>query len=286
MIEIISWNIQNGKGVDEVISLERTASVIKSMGKADVICLQEISRNLPEDSGAAGDNQVDILQTLFPDYSIVFGVAIDAAIEGSTRRWQYGNAILSRLPILSSNQFPLPQPAEQGVRHMARQATEVSVASALGPIRIMTTHLEYHSRKQRLAQIKRLQGIHAEIASNQHQPPAADEQGPYQQIIRPLDCIICGDFNIEPDSAEYAEMLGVFADSPTPLNDAWKSLCPEEVHPPSCGVYDHVHWPQGPHCRDFFFISSNLAQRCKKILVNQDTNASDHQPMMLCIDAS
>lgn len=255
------------------------------MGEIDVICLQEISRNLPEQDGTAGDDQIDTLQELFPDYAIVFGIAIDAAIESSTARWQYGNAILSRLPVLSASQHPLPQPADQGVRHMARQATEVSVASALGPIRIMTTHLEYHSRKQRHAQIKRLQRIHAEIDSNRRMPPAADEHGPYQQVTRPIDSIICGDFNIEPNSAEYSDMLGVFAERLAPLSDAWSSLRLNEPHPPSCGVYDHVHWPQGPHCRDYFFVSGDLIERCKNILVNQDTNASDHQPLILCLEA-
>ena len=35
MTLILSWNIQNGKGFDEVISLERIAGVIKAMGALD-----------------------------------------------------------------------------------------------------------------------------------------------------------------------------------------------------------------------------------------------------------
>ena len=45
MIQVLSWNIQNGEGVDGVISLERIADTIFSMSNPDVICLQEVSRN-------------------------------------------------------------------------------------------------------------------------------------------------------------------------------------------------------------------------------------------------
>ena len=45
MIQILSWNIQNGEGVDGKISLNRIADTIFSMATPDVICLQEVSRN-------------------------------------------------------------------------------------------------------------------------------------------------------------------------------------------------------------------------------------------------
>ena len=45
MIQVLSWNIQNGEGVDGIISLERIADTIFNISTPDVICLQEVSRN-------------------------------------------------------------------------------------------------------------------------------------------------------------------------------------------------------------------------------------------------
>lgn len=36
--------------------------------------------------------------------------------------------------------------------------------------------------------------------------------------------IVTGDFNCEPQSAEYARMLAPFADGTPALHDAWQSL--------------------------------------------------------------
>ena len=99
MTRILSWNIQNGKGCDGRISLERIAEVIAAMGSADVICLQEVSRGLELEAGVAAPDQVAELEQLFPGYEIAFGVAFEARSSDAGTRWQYGNAILTRLPL-------------------------------------------------------------------------------------------------------------------------------------------------------------------------------------------
>lgn len=283
MINILSWNIQNGRGVDDLISLERIASVIGEFDTPDVICLQEVSRGLTLDEGAEAEDQIETLHKLFPGYEVIFGIAIDARTGERQARWQYGNAILTRLPILSVVLHPLPQPAAGGIRHMARQAIEVSVETEFGPIRIMTTHLEYHSRIQRDAQVAKLNETHAEIAANRIEEPAVDGDGPYQKIVRPAACVLCGDFNIEPDTPEYTEMCTTLRQSSAPLQDAWRAIEARKDHPPSCGIYDLVHWPQGAHCRDYFFVTKKLAQSITQLKVNTDTNASDHQPLLLSL---
>ncbi len=285
MTTVLSWNIQNGKGTDGVVSLERIAAAIKAMGDADVICLQEISRHLAliegqgesENVGEGAPDQIAQIAALFPGHATVFG----AAIEAGDPSWQFGNAILTRLPIVSVFRHALPQPAEGGVRHMARQATEVTVATAQGPLRVVNTHLEFHSAIQRRAQIERLRDIHREIVSNLRNPPKTEAAGPYRDLARPEDCVMCGDFNMETDFDEYAVMLAPLAEGAAPFQDAWRVVHPGHPHDPTCGIHDRDQWPQGPHCRDFFFVTDRVARAAREVTVDTNTDASDHQPLML-----
>jgi len=281
MTLILSWNIQNGKGTDGVISLERIEGVINAMGDPDVICLQEISRNLQLEEGHSAPDQIAEISDLFPDYVTIFGDAVEAGQDGAADRWQFGNATLSRLPILSVFRHPLLQPAEGGIRHMPRQATEVTVATPNGPLRVINTHLEYHSDKQRLAQVRRLRALHEEAVSNAQNPPDHDPIGPYQEIVRPEDRVLCGDFNMETDFDEYSAMLEPENGGTAPFRDAWLSAHPGKPHDPTCGIHDHDQWPQGPHCRDFFFVTDAVEQSVRDVAVDMKTNASDHQPLML-----
>ncbi len=279
MTRILTWNIQNGNGVDGVLSLERIAGVIGEMGSADVICLQEVSRGLVLIDGETAPDQPAELAALFPDHEVVFGIAIDA-IDGAGRRWQYGNAVLTRLPLLSTISHLLPRPAES-VRHMARQATEVVVASVGGPLRVTCLHLEYHSLAQRFAQVERLRDLQQEAMGHVSRPPLAETGGSYQAVPRPADGVCCGDFNLLPDSDEYRCMLAPLAAGIEPFRDAWTTLYPDRPHDPTCGIFDHAQWPEGRHCRDYFFLSGNCAERARSLAVNLDTDASDHQPLVL-----
>lgn len=281
MTVVLSWNIQNGKGCDGVISLERIAAVIKAMGDADVICLQEISRHLMLVEGGAAPDQIAEISALFPGYAVIFGAAIEAGHDGAVPRWQFGNATLTRLPVTSVFRHPLPQPAQAGVRHMARQATEMTVVTPRGPLRVVNTHLEFHAASQRRAQIARLRDIHQEIAANKHSPAKNDSAGPYQDLARPENCVMCGDFNMETDSNEYGAMLAPLAGDMAPFHDAWRIAHPDRPHDPTCGIHDRVQWPQGPHCRDFFFVTQSLAAAVQDVAVDTETNASDHQPLRL-----
>jgi endonuclease/exonuclease/phosphatase family metal-dependent hydrolase len=99
----------------------------------------------------------------------VFGAAIDRGGDGA-RRARFGNLILSRLPVLQIFTHPLPQPAVPGVKHMPRQATEIVAETAAGPLRVVTTHFEYHSEVQRIAQAELSQGLQAEAEANAAMP--------------------------------------------------------------------------------------------------------------------
>src|SRR5512146_1465785 len=198
MTAIVSWNIQCGSGCDGVVELERIARVVKAMGEADVVCMQEVARNDPVIAG--GVDQAAELAVLFPGYQAVFGPGLDRPPR------QFGNLLLSRLPVLQVYLHLLPHPAEGGIKHMQRQAIEAVVATPTGPLRVVTTHLEYYSAAHRAAQVERLRALQAEVAGNEARPskPAAS---PYDPVPRPAALVLCGDLNFLPHGDEYRALF-------------------------------------------------------------------------------
>jgi endonuclease/exonuclease/phosphatase family metal-dependent hydrolase len=280
MTTIVTWNIQCAKGVDGEVDPGRIAEVARGWGEPDVLCLQEVARFMPDLDGGAGADQVEAFATLFPGHEPVFGPALDRPGDMPGRRRQFGNLILSRFTALQAFRHLLPFPPEPAVKRMRRQATEVIVQTETGPLRIVTTHLEFHSETQRLAQAGALRILHAESADNAARPPAAAD-GPYAPPPWPASCVVCGDFNIMPDDAVYAKLTAPFATGTPTLTDAWRALHGDRPHDPTCGIFDREQWPQGPHCRDFFLATPDVAARIGRLEVNQQTDASDHQPLLL-----
>lgn len=278
MTEIVTWNIQACRGVDGTVDARRIARVLRDWTDADVICLQEVSRY----ASVADEDQVALLGALFPGYSVHFGPAFDRLDRAAGKRRMFGNLILSRLPVLQAFSHPLPHPAIEGIHSMPRQATEAVVETAAGPLRILTTHLEYTSAAFRTAQLARLRDLHIEAA----QRAALSDlpgKGDYTPWPRPAEAVICGDFNMLPGSEEYAGVLAPFPEGVPALHDAWELAHPGAPHGATVGVHDHEQWPQGPHCRDYLFVSTPLADRVRGLEVEGITDASDHQPVRLVI---
>jgi endonuclease/exonuclease/phosphatase family metal-dependent hydrolase len=96
--------------------------------------------------------------------------------------------------------------------------------------------------------------------------------------------IITGDFNLEPEDPLHARMQAPFADGTPRLADTWEALNPGVAHPSTFCIYMKME-PGGSelHC-DFFFVSEDLKPRLKSIRVDQQTQASDHQPVILELD--
>ncbi|MEH6457786.1 MAG: endonuclease/exonuclease/phosphatase family protein [Cocleimonas sp.] len=283
MIKVSSWNIQNGLGIDGQVSLERIAQTLKETIDPDVICLQEVSRNMPLADGSTAD-QVERLSELFPGYEFVFGAAIDTYLPALEQRGQFGNMILSRYPIKTVFHHPLPQPSDAGAKkHMARQLIEITVEKGSSSFRVMTTHLEFHSIIQRSAQSNYIMDVQKQVEALQSFSHPVDQTGPYKPLNRPTHCILCGDFNFEPYSVQYRTLT-----NPNhlrdPFNDAWLLLHPDQGHAATCGIYDHEQWPEKSHCRDFFFITDSLKGSLKEIICDQTSQASDHQPISISLD--
>ena len=279
MLKILSWNIQYGKGVDGKIDLERIRDGVLQSLDADIICFQEVARFEPQTS--RGADQMQILQDFFPDYEAFFGPAYDRAGGINGKRKQFGNMILSRIHIKQVIHHSLPSPADRDNCFMLRQASELQVLHKGFSFRLINTHLEYFSASQQLEQVRRLRELH-QLSSEMNRRPGIDMPGtPFEQFKPPSGVIICGDFNFTPESQPYQEMLKPTSGGSFDLRDSWDVLHPDDQRIPTCGVHDHEQWEEGPHCRDYFFISTDLEERLNSISINLDTSASDHQPIAL-----
>ena len=289
-MKLLSWNIQWCRGVDGRVDPARIARVIRERVDADVICLQEVARGFETLAGSSGEDQFALLAAAFPGYTAIEGIAVDVAGEGggSAMRRQFGNLLLSRLPVRQAWRHLLPWPADADHADMQRMAIEAVVEAPanlrdLGALRVTTTHLAYHAAAQRLAQVNALRELHAAAAGHGHAPARADvSRGPFHWRPRPPAGIVTGDFNCEPDSAAYARMLAPFDGAALAFRDAWHATRPGQPHAHTVGLYDTVQWPRALAC-DFVFVSADLAPRISAFEVDQQSDASDHQAVVLTL---
>jgi endonuclease/exonuclease/phosphatase family metal-dependent hydrolase len=280
-MKLVTWNIQWGLGCDGRVDLKRIVDTARSLCDADVFCFQEISRGFPTQDG--GEDQPAVLAALLPGYRPIFRPAVEMIGEHGELQ-VFGNMILSRLPVLQITSHMLPWPADE-VRSMQRQALEAIVATTFGPVRVTTCHLEFHSIAQRTAQVERMRELHEEDTKRGRLAFRDTSRGPYRTIEAPVGAIVCGDFNLTPDEATYAQMQKPLSSGVSPFVDAWTVHHGAVPHAPTAGVGDAEQWPQGPHCRDFIFISENLAPRIEDVRVDVETTASDHQPIALTLSS-
>ncbi|WP_446903126.1 endonuclease/exonuclease/phosphatase family protein [Burkholderia sp. YIM B11467] len=281
-MRLIDWNIQWGRDADGVVDLSHTVAAIRRLGDFDVLCLQEVTRGFGALPGRPGPDQFAELAALLPGYTIVEAIGADLpAIEPGAPRRQFGNAIATRLPIGRVLRQLLPWPADADAPSMPRVALDVELQAPFGPLRVVTTHLEYYSARQRLAQVDALRDRHREACAHAEQPaPAETAEGPFSATDQPRDAIVCGDFNSAFGSDAYRRFLEPIADAPY-FVDAWAAQHPGSTPPPTAGVYDTVQWSEGPLACDFVFVTDTLLPRITRCEIDGATRASDHQPVLL-----
>ena len=170
-VRLVTFNTHHGVGGDDRHDLPRLARVLAA-ADADVICLQEVDRWF-------GDRSDDVDQaTLLSralDMQLAWGPAIDEPHPGDRPRRQYGNALLSRLPILISDVHRLPGSGEP------RSALRTMLELDGGTLWVTATHLTTRSAAERAEQVAALAALHTEeMASG----------------------VLVGDFNARPDAPE------------------------------------------------------------------------------------
>jgi endonuclease/exonuclease/phosphatase family metal-dependent hydrolase len=280
-MKLISWNVQWCRGCDGEVDPARISRVAKGMADFDVLCLQEVARNFLSLEGSAGEDQYETLAGLFPEYTVIEGVATDVLAPQGERR-EFGNALITRLPVLQVYRRLLPWPADPSVPSMQRSAIEVVLAAPSGLFRVTTTHLEYYSAKQRAAQVDELRRLQMEAAGHAAAPRSDKEGGPFERVPRPASGILTADFNFRSDDPLHARLQSPLAAGVPAYRDAWQLRHPGKPHAPTLGVHDRTQWPEAFAC-DFIFVTEDLADRVEDVEVNDVTDASDHQPVLLVL---
>jgi endonuclease/exonuclease/phosphatase family metal-dependent hydrolase/dienelactone hydrolase len=97
-LRVLTYNIHHGQGVDGKLDLQRIAKVIRS-ASPDMVALQEVDQNV----GRSESIDQPALLARLTDMQVVFGGNI--SLQGG----EYGNAVLSKLPILAHQNQLLPR---------------------------------------------------------------------------------------------------------------------------------------------------------------------------------
>lgn len=257
--------------MDGKVDPARIARVAKELCDPDVCCFQEVAENYDSLAGSSGEYQPALLQDHFRSYSAHFACAVDVP-DGKEGRRRFGNMILSRLPVRQVFRHALPWPPEDSVPNMPRVALEAVVEAPWGLVSVVTTHLEAYSAMQRAVQVERLRALQAERRRHASAKPGY-KSGPFEPLERPAASILAGDFNMPPEDPQVTKLRETWT-------DAWGVAHPGKAHPPSFGIYDR-DFAREPYCCDFVLVTPELAPRIVSVRIDQETQASDHQPVIV-----
>jgi endonuclease/exonuclease/phosphatase family metal-dependent hydrolase len=270
-MRLLQWNIQWCRGLDGKVDPARIAREAKAMADPDVCCFQEVAINFATLEGSAGEDQPAELARAFPGYSMYFAPVVDVP-DGKGGRRQFGNLLLSRLPVRQVFRHTLPWPPEDKVPSMPRVAVEAVIEASWGLVSVLGTHLEFFSARQRAAQVARLTELQGERAAHAVSKPGY-KSGPFEPLARPAASILCGDFNMRADDPSAATLRETW-------KDAWSVAHPGEPHAPTFCLFDKTYEPEA-YCCDFVFVTPDLAPRIATVKVDLETKASDHQPVIV-----
>jgi endonuclease/exonuclease/phosphatase family metal-dependent hydrolase len=277
-MRLLTWNIQWGLGVDGRVDLARIAAEINHLGDPDIICMQEVTDGFDELRGNSGGDQFALLAALFPGHCAVIAPALDYSGENGQRR-RFGNLLLSRLPIGPIERVPLPRVTDPHFECMPRGLVSMTVLTQSGPLRIMTTHLEWSSPELRQPQIDALRATHEAICRRIAIPARAGKAG-YAPQPESRSAILAGDFNMQPAESNRQRLLAPFDNVAVPkFVDAFETLHPNELHPHSMCLVEQGDGP--PRCLDYIFCTDDLVPRVRRVHYDQISRASDHQPLVL-----
>lgn len=278
-MKLITWNIQWARGTDDRVDPRRIIEHARAMADFDVLCLQEVAANFPDLDGNDDTDQFALFADMLPGFTAIEGIGVDVD-DGRGGRKRFGNLILTRYRVAQALRHLLPWEAA-ATRNMPRVLVEAVAETPLGPVRLMTTHLEYSSPVLRAAQVEGIREVHRMAACRARTPRVP---GPHTYAPTPntASAILTGDFNMRPDDPALARLMAPFEDGTPPLRDLWPELMDDAPPPPTAFIVDQTYGPPG--CLDYVLATPDLAARARRIVCDVDTRASDHQPILVEFD--
>jgi endonuclease/exonuclease/phosphatase family metal-dependent hydrolase len=278
-MKLITWNIQWALGTDGIMDPARIVSHARAMADFDVLCLQEVADNFPELEASPAHDQFAIFADLLPGYTAI-GFAPLELVGANNRPKRFGNMILTRLPVVQVLRHTLPWEAA-ATNNMPRGLIEAVVSTPSGPLRLMTTHLEYSHPALRAAQVEAIRDIHR-AACDRHETQRSDGPGTYIRTATTTSAILTGDFNMRPDDPTKLRISDAFPGHQSLLLDSWTVAHGDMPHPHSACIVNQSFAP--PHCCDYVFITPDLAPRLRKVTYDIATRVSDHQPILIEVE--
>ncbi len=226
----MTYNIHHGEGLDRKVDLVRIAELIKREG-ADIVALQEV------DKGVERTGRRDLPQEL----AALTGMTCVFSNNLSYQGGEYGNALLTRFPILSSTNTHfkmLHAPEPRGLQELVLDVHGRKLA-------VFNTHLDAgHDDNERWSLVGQL--------------------GTITKSVTGMPVLLCGDFNATPENRVYTQVNQWFDDSWIKAGHGNGWTIPAEA----------------PRRRiDYLWISKSDSLVPLKAWV-PESNASDHLPVV------
>lgn len=230
-LRVMSYNLHSAFDVTGKLDLEAVARTIE-FEQPDVVALQEVSR------GWVLSGSVDMLTWLSQRLDMPF-------VWGPTADPLWGNAILSRYPVIDVKYFGMPN---NDVVRPTRGYLMVTIQAGDDPLRVIATHL-HHVEADGALRVPQVQAILDTWAGQ----PAT---------------VIAGDLNATPDAPEMALMIDAG------LRDAFLQS--------EAGGDGFTYASNRPYQRiDYIYLSPDLIVRGFHV---NDSTASDHKGIAATID--
>ena len=284
-MKCVTYNIQYGIGLDGGYDIGR---IVEAVRGADVIALQEVTRNNPRNQG---HDMVAEIREALPDYFAVYGPNFEIDVGSHLKdgkavdvRFEFGNMILSKRPIVSSRNILLPRDRSFDHLNLQRGAVEALIDTPLGPVRFYSIHLDHRSPDERVRQLRFLMQRVLAYPQEGGALTGLSEMG-FPEPPLPEDFMLLGDFNMLPLSQEYVELVGRIDHefgmplvASRPVDAA--ALLATEGEPATTWVdperpRDESRWKRIDYC----FVSAGLAGKVKSSRVDGGAVGSDHLPV-------
>jgi len=232
-LRVMSYNIRHGEGIDGKVDLPRIAEVI-IRAKPDVVVLQEVDKNTQR------TNRVDQAAEL----GRLTGMHAAFAKMKDYQGGDYGNAVLSRAPILRTQTYQTLLGDDPALKSVI--AVETAPCAGKPSILVVGAHLDFQNASLRLQQAKELNAM----LTKHSQTPM----------------LLVGDMNSTPGSAPIVEVAQHWSDA---LDDPMQKTFPADR--PKVLI-------------DYVFFRPASAWRVVEKRVIEEPMASDHRPVLIVFE--
>lgn len=192
----VTYNIHRGLNTVNKYDLGAIIDVLRAQD-AQIVALQEVCRNWSQETN--WDDQVEIIKTTL-GMDAVFSASISVPLEENSKgKREYGNLLLSTFPIESSSTVRMYLGDDPSLKYDGTSETEPRsfISAQLNiegqSLKVIATHLSFHSSQERLRQIEKILKV-LKAEQSEH-------------------CILMGDLNAVSGSAELSTLKKYFEDS-------------------------------------------------------------------------